>query len=116
MKPIELLKKLGYEDRTQVWNYTYSPTWRSIGFYIDEDCVIAYSQGDMGTLFLIKGKRSYITFLALSKDFRGIFFSQILVRRITNKDFSQVVTTKGLVIADKDKYKSFQDDLLLENL
>ncbi len=110
MKPIELLPKIA-EDKY----YGYSSERKLLRSYQDEDCIIAYTENCLGTIFLIRGKQIFMGFILTKRDFRGY-----TLYRIDLKETYQLLNShcdKGnMKIINPDLWKRFEAKMVLTEL
>lgn len=108
MKPSELLKGINLEHNI------YSQDKKIMLSYLNEDCVIAYDLNKIGSIFIIKGKRTNFAFFHLNKILSRHLFNNISCRRITLKEAVKLLGKCNII--DKKAYSKIQKLIILENL
>ena len=109
MKPKELLADLDMKKDV------YASDRKILEKYFNDDCIIAYDITKLGSIFVMKGKKTYFCFICMSNIFN---MYQFFSRRINLITFTQAIKLLGdnCIILNKQEYSRFKKKVILENL
>lgn len=116
MKPYELMEsEFGKYDEQKGYGYPYGSagSWNTFRFYETQDCLVAYLKTELGTVFLIKGAKSYFAFMTFSSKVR---YLKEYFRRIDLDEFQKFIDSPNFVIVNEDLYGKFLKKQVIKNL
>jgi len=110
MKPLDIcnLEEINYE--------VHSKDRKMLRRKWGEDCVVAYTKANLGSVFIIKIKGGYAGFYYINKELRGYEFSMFILKRTSLKDAVTIIGLDDCIIVDKEEYSRVKKQLILDGL
>jgi hypothetical protein len=112
MKPIEILEKYGIDNLR--WRLCPETTSKVLSPYLNEDCVIAHLIEKIGFCFIIKTKKTFMSFYGVQS---GMYFGAMgyVFRRCGNKKAIKLIKDGGIIL-NQEQYDKMKDLELLNSL
>jgi len=113
MKLRELIKDVGGGEENFL---TYNEDWGIIEGGKDRDCIVAYEEGEIGTLFIVKGKRKnqFWAFYWLKGVIEGRQSRMPFCKRLNLREVHKRV--QNSIIIDKKAMERIPKILMLKEL
>jgi len=116
MKPLEICNNL--EDGYNGKNITYMVHSKDRKMFIRklyEDCVIAYDEAKLGSIFIIKIKGGYACFYYITTKLKSSSYSNWNINRISLKNAFEVLGDDCKII-NQEEFSRVKKSIILESL
>lgn len=96
---------------------THSVDLKTIGGYLNEECLVAYIDNTFMGIFLIKGKNKYFGFYCIRNDFPVHNCFTYDLKRINNLSYlNKLFEEEKPTIINSKQFEEFKKTLILESI